>query len=148
MSVSQQKTKLEKKAKTGKEWAWFFYQELGYRICDNEEDERSLKKVMDKLLEDAQKEIDNWIDAYNKLNDSYQNERLELKQKLQPLSEKEFQDIMADFAVKERLSKGKCDEYTLSCYRSGARDQGNKDYRFLQSMELVVLRKDVLELLK
>ena len=60
-------------------------------------------------LSDAEQEIDNWIDAYNKLNDSYQkeikqveaklakailryqdydHERLELKQKLQALYER------------------------------------------------------------
>ena len=36
--------------KTGKQWAWFFYQELGYRIVEDEENERALKKAMSKVL--------------------------------------------------------------------------------------------------
>ena len=38
------------KQKTGKQWAWFFYQELGYRITDSDEDAEMLKKVMDNIF--------------------------------------------------------------------------------------------------
>lgn len=36
---------------SGKDWAWWFYNELGYRITDSDEDEEILKKTMDGLLD-------------------------------------------------------------------------------------------------
>ena len=49
---------IEEKAKTGKEWAWYFYQELGYMITDGEEQETALKEAMLEVLSVAQQEID------------------------------------------------------------------------------------------
>lgn len=43
---------------SGKDWAWYFYKMLGYRITDGEEDELALKLTMDKLFKDFKVEID------------------------------------------------------------------------------------------
>jgi hypothetical protein len=40
------------KVMTGKDWAWYFYRELGYRLTDSREDEKALKKTMDGLLKE------------------------------------------------------------------------------------------------
>jgi hypothetical protein len=51
ISVTDLNLELKKfKQRTGKQWAWFFYQELGYRITDSDEDAEMLKKVMDNIF--------------------------------------------------------------------------------------------------
>lgn len=39
------------KKRTGKEWAWYFYKELGYRIVEDGETELALKRAMNKIFE-------------------------------------------------------------------------------------------------
>jgi len=46
------------RSRTGKDWAWFFYNKLGYRITDNDEDAENLKKVMDDLFAEGSDEKD------------------------------------------------------------------------------------------
>jgi hypothetical protein len=55
--VSKQALPKELNQKTGKEWAWFFYENLGYRIVEDKEDEDTLEKTMNNLVEVAEAEI-------------------------------------------------------------------------------------------
>jgi hypothetical protein len=41
----------ELRLRTGRQWAWYFYQELGYRITEDFEQEESLKKAIAKILD-------------------------------------------------------------------------------------------------
>jgi hypothetical protein len=52
ISVADLNLELNKlKRKTGKQWAWYFYKELGYRIVEDGETELALKKAMNKIFE-------------------------------------------------------------------------------------------------
>jgi hypothetical protein len=53
--------------------------------CDKECDEPLIElSVAQQEIDKKEKEIDSWIDAYNKINETYQRERGLQKQKLQP----------------------------------------------------------------